>query len=255
MFAQERHRLIIDRLNENKTIRTSELIEAFGVSFETIRRDLEYLESKGLLQRVHGGAILRELDYSHEIPLPIRESIYREEKSEIARIAARYVEDGMSVALDVSTTNTWIAKELKARCKRLTIITNSLVIANELISMPDYTLILIGGTIRHEEQSLVGGLAEEFAARFYADLFLMSLSGVTLKEGITDNAIGETQIKKIMHTNAKRTIALADSSKFEQISLIRVCGCEEVERFVTDSRIDRKLVERYRQEGIEIVYE
>lgn len=255
MFVQQRHQLIIQKINTDKSIRASELMEAFGVSFETIRRDLEHLENAGYLQRVHGGAILKELDYSTEIPLPIRESIYLMEKTELSQLAVRYVTEGMSIALDVSTTNTQIAKALKSKFDKLTIITNSLPIVNELINKPGYTLVMIGGVIRQEEQSIIGDLAEEFTSRFHADLFFMSMSGVTLEDGITDNAIGEVQVKKIMQAKAKRTIALADSSKFDQVSLLKVCGCGEVERFVTDSKIDLDLVAKYKRSGIEIVYE
>lgn len=253
MFVEQRHQLIIKKLNSHKSIRASELIEEFGVSFETIRRDLEYLEGEGYLRRVHGGAILKEPDYRREIPLPIRDSIYLEEKMQLSQIATRYVTEGMSIALDVSTTNTHIAKALKTKFNRLTIITNSLPIMNELIDMPGYTLIMIGGIIRQEEQSIIGDLAEEFASRFHADIFFMSMSGVTLEDGITDTAIGEVQVKKIMHANAKCTIALTDSSKIDQVSLIKVCSCTEVERFVTDSNVDRQIVEKYKQNGIEIV--
>lgn len=255
MFAEQRHQIIIQRLNQDKSIRASELTEQFGVSFETIRRDLEFLESEGYLRRVHGGAILEQPDYSREIPLTIRESIYLEEKTELAQIAVRYVMEGMSIALDPSTTNTQIAKALKNKFDCLTVITNSLPIINELISMPRYTLIMSGGVIRQDEQSIIGDLAEEFTSRFHADLFFMSMSGVTLEAGITDNAIAEVQVKKIMHANAKRSIALADSSKFGQNSLIKVCGVTEVERFVTDSKIDRDIVEKFNESGIEIVYE
>ncbi|KOR90701.1 DeoR faimly transcriptional regulator [Paenibacillus solani] len=254
MFAEQRHQIIIQRLNQYKSIRASELMEHFEVSFETIRRDLEYLESEGYLRRVHGGAIPNEPDYSREIPLPIRESIYMEEKTELAQIAVRNVTEGMSIALDPSTTNTQIAKALKAKFDRLTVITNSLSIVNELVSMPGYTVIMTGGVIRHEEQSIIGDLAEEFSSRFHADLFFMSMSRVTLEAGITDYGVGEIQVKKIMLSNVKRCIALADSSKFGQNSFIKVCGAAEVERFVTDSKIDRDIVEQFRKNGIEIVY-
>ncbi|MWV42666.1 DeoR family transcriptional regulator [Paenibacillus sp. HJL G12] len=255
MFAEQRHQIIIQKLNQHKSIRASELMEQFGVSFETIRRDLEYLESEGYLRRVHGGAILKEPDYSQEIPLPIREAIYLEEKKELAQIAVRYVTEGMSIALDPSTTNTQIAKALKAKFDQLTIITNSLPIVNELISMPRYTLIMTGGVIRQDEQSIIGDLAEEFTSRFHADIFFMSMSGVTLEAGITDTGVGEVQVKKIMHANAKRSIALADSSKFGQNSFIKVCSASEVERFVTDSNIDRDIVDKFSKSGIEIVYQ
>ncbi|MEF3303091.1 DeoR/GlpR family DNA-binding transcription regulator [Paenibacillus sp. GYB003] len=255
MFAQQRHEAIVRKLERDKSIKASELMELFGVSFETIRRDLEYLEGEGLLKRVHGGAISNRLDYSREIPLTVRESAYRKQKAELAEIACRYVTEGQSIALDVSTTNTEFAHALKAKFERLTIITNSLPIANALVTMPHYTIVLIGGVIHNAEQSVIGDLAEQFAQRFHPDLFFMSMSGVTLAEGITDYGIGEIQVKKTMLRCAKRTIALADSSKFDCVSLTKICGCGDVERFVTDSGIDRGLVERYARSGIEIVYE
>nr|WP_306220319.1 DeoR/GlpR family DNA-binding transcription regulator [Cohnella sp. WQ 127256] len=187
--------------------------------------------------------------------MPIRESIFVEEKTELSQNASRYVTEGMSIALDASTTNTQLARMFKSKFKRLTIITNSLPIMNELVDRPGYTLIMIGGILRQEEQSIIGDLAEEFTSRFHADLFFMSMSGVTIEDGITDNAIGEVQVKKIMHANAKQTIVLGDSSKFNQVSLIKVCACAQVDRFVTDSKIDRALVEKYKASGIEIVYE
>lgn len=255
MFAEQRHQAIIRKLQDEQAVKASELMDIFGVSFETIRRDLELLEKRGHLHRVHGGAILSKLDYSNEIPLPLRESAYVEEKMELARVAVRYVAEGMSVALDAGTTNNHLAKALKEQVSKLTVITNSLAIAHELTDMPDYRIILTGGIIHNKEQSVIGDLAEQFAARFHADLFFMSISGATLPEGITDYGMGEVQVKKILHANAKRTIALADSSKFGAVSLLRVCGCGEVERFVTDSGIHRETVSRFREQGVEIVFE
>lgn len=255
MFAQERHRAIVQKLESEKSVKASELMELFGVSFETIRRDLEFLEAEGLLKRVHGGAMSKRMDYSREIPLTVRETAFRKEKAELAEIACRYVSEGQSIALDVSTTNTEFAHLLKSKFEKLTVITNSLPIANCLVSMPHYTIVLIGGVMHNAEQSIIGDLAEQFAARFHPDVFFMSMSGVTLAEGITDYGLGEIQVKKTMLKSAKRTIALADSSKFDCVSLTKICGCRDVERFVTDSGIDREIVERYKRSGVEIVYE
>jgi DeoR/GlpR family transcriptional regulator of sugar metabolism len=255
MFVEQRHQAIIQKLSRDKSIKASELMELFGVSFETIRRDLEYLEAQGHLTRVHGGAITKEWDYGREIPLTVRETAFLGAKNELSTTAARYVEEGLSIALDVSTTNTQFAKVLKTRFERLTVITNSLPIASLLVDKPGFKIVMIGGVIRGEEMSVIGDLAEQFAAQFHADLFFMSMSGVTLTDGITDYGIGEVQVKKTMLRNAKRTIALADSSKFDQVSLLKVCGCADVERFVTDSGIDRTLVDSYRRSGVEIVFE
>lgn len=255
MFAQQRHQAIIQKIHKEQSVTVSDLIDMFGVSFETVRRDLEFLEKEGFLKRVHGGAILTEIDYKKEQPLAFRETKFMEEKRQLVELATRYVSEGQSLALDVSTTNTELAKALKQKFERLTIITNSLPIANELIDMPNYTIILTGGVIRNEERGMVGDLAEQFVSQFHADLFFMSVSGVSLAEGITDYGIGEVQLKKRMHRNAQRTIVLADSSKFEVVSLLKVCGLDEVERFVTDPLIDTDIVARYQREGFDIVYE
>ncbi|MBE1445087.1 DeoR/GlpR family transcriptional regulator of sugar metabolism [Paenibacillus sp. OAS669] len=255
MFVQQRHQAIIQKINKEKSVVVSDLIEMFGVSFETVRRDLEFLEKEGFLKRVHGGAILADIDYKKEQPLTFRETKFVEEKKQLVELATRYVEEGQSIALDVSTTNTEFARALKRKFERLTIITNSLPIANELVEMPNYTIILTGGVLRNQERGVVGELAEAFVSQFHADLFFMSVSGISLEEGITDYGIGEIQLKKIMHKNAKRTIALADSSKFEVVSLIKVCAIDEVERIVTDSLIDPEIVEKYANSGISIVFE
>lgn len=255
MFVQQRHQVIIQKLHKEQSVAVSDLIDMFGVSFETVRRDLEFLEKEGFLKRVHGGAILADIDYKKEQPLSFRETKFMEEKRQLVELAARYVTEGQAIALDVSTTNTEFAKVLKRKFERLTVMTNSLPIANELVDMPNYTIILTGGVIRNEEKAIIGDLAEAFISQFHADLFFMSVSGISLAEGITDFGIGEVQLKKIMHRNAKRTIALADSSKFEVVSLLKVCGLNEVERVVTDPLIDAELVAKYRKQGIDVVYE
>ncbi|RAV06323.1 DeoR/GlpR family DNA-binding transcription regulator [Paenibacillus sp. YN15] len=253
MFAQQRHQAILEKIQEEKAIKASDLMELFGVSFETVRRDLELLEKAGRLRRVHGGAVLSQLDYTKELPLNMREAAYVEEKREVARIAARYVKEGMSIAMDASTTNHQLARLLKGQVSRLTVITNSLAIAQELTDMPGYRIILPGGVLHNEEQSIIGELAEQFTAMFHADLFFMSISGATLEEGITDYGIGEVQVKKVMLKNAKRAIALADSSKLGAVSLLKVCGADEVECLITDSGVDPEFVEAFRQRGIEVI--
>lgn len=253
MFAQQRHQIIIEKLRDEKAVKATELMELFGVSFETVRRDLELLEKGGHLRRVHGGAVLSKLDHTKEIPFNQREAAYVEEKRELARIAAGYVKEGMSIAMDTSTTNHHLARLLKSRLTRLTVVTNSLVIAQELTDMPGCRIMLAGGVIHNEEQSVIGELAEQFASMFHTDLFFMSVSGVALEEGITDYGLGEVQVKKIMLRNAKRTIALADSSKFGAVSLLKVCQVQDVERIITDSGIDPEIIETFRSEGIEII--
>jgi DeoR/GlpR family transcriptional regulator of sugar metabolism len=241
----------MEKLRKDKSVKVSTLMELFNVSIETVRRDLEFLEKEGLLKRVHGGAILDE--GSRELTFTVRETKNMEEKREIAEIATRYVSEGQSIALDVSTTNTEFAKELAKKFKRLTILTNSLPIANELSAVPNFTVILAGGVMRNEELCIVGDLAEKFISQFRIDTFFMSMSGISLTEGLTDYGIGEVQIKKQMLECSQKAIVLADSSKFDSVSLLRICDFDRIDKIVTDSKIKHKILEKYTGKGIEII--
>lgn len=252
VLMYDRHEKIMELLRKNKSLKVSTVTKMFGVSTETIRRDLEFLEKEGYLRRVRGGAVLDDLN-STETNFIFRETKNIEEKREVAEIATRYVSEGQSIALDVSTTNTEFAKALKGKFQRLTILTNSLVIANELAEMPHYTIILPGGVIRNEELCMVGHLAEDFFKGFSIDLFFMSISGISLIEGLTDYGMGEYQVKMKMLESSRNCIVLADSSKFDVSSLLRVCHFDRVDRIITDSKLSDKVRQKYTNEGIEIV--
>ncbi|WP_449354741.1 DeoR/GlpR family DNA-binding transcription regulator [Virgibacillus natechei] len=252
MFAKERHKEIVKMVRKDKSVKVSHLMKCFHVSFETIRRDLEFLEKQGFLTRVHGGAVLEEVN-SRELSFTVRESKFLKEKQEIANKATNYVLEGQSIAMDVSTTNTEFAKALKKQFKRLTVLTNSMTIANELSEMPDYTIIFAGGILRNQELCTVGDFTEDFITQFHIDTFFMSISGISLTKGLTDYGAGELQVKKKMMEIAQDKIVLADSSKFDIVSLLNVCPFDQVNRIITDSNIGENILEKYRNIGVEIV--
>lgn len=252
VLASDRHQQIIEVLQQHKSVKTATLLEQFNVSTETVRRDLEFLESEGILRRVHGGAILSER--SVELNFTIRETKNAEEKREIAERATAFVSEGQSIAMDVSTTNTEFARALKRKCKKLTVLTNSLPIAMELAEMPNYTLILVGGVMRNEELCTVGNLAEKFISQFRVDTFFMSMSGISLTEGLTDYGVGEVQIKQKMLEYAGKSIVLADSSKFDVVSLLKVCDFDRIEGIITDSNINPQIVSKFQSAGISMYH-
>ncbi len=252
MLVKERYDRIKEKLQLTHSVRVQELVEEFGVSVETVRRDLEYLESIGVLKRVHGGAVL-EKDNSKEESFTKRETIYIEEKQEIAEYATQFVKEEHIIAMDVSTTNTEIAKALKRKFKRLTIITNSLPIAYELSSMPQYTIIVAGGTLRNEELCVVGEHAESFLSQFHIGVFFMSMSGISLHAGLTDYGIGEWNIKKKMLEQSKTAYVVADSSKFDAVSMLKVCSFNQVEGIITDSKLPSQIKQNYLDKGILII--
>ncbi len=255
MLAHERHAAILQLLQEQQSVKTTELMRRFDVSFETIRRDMEALEKEGLLIRVHGGATVPTTDYKEELPFTVRERKRVEEKRELSETASKLVSEGQALFLDVSTTNTEFAKVLKQRFERMTLITNSFPIASLLMDKPGFTIIFIGGVVRNEEWCVVGGFAESFVEQFHADAFFMSASGISLADGVTDYGIGEIQLKKRMMSRSKKVYVLADSSKFDAVSLTGVCALGDVDGIVTDSRLPIETANRYREAGIDIINE
>lgn len=251
VFAKERHEEIAKQVRQDKSVKAVELMNYFQVSFETIRRDLLYLEKQGVLTRVHGGAVLEEVN-SRELSFTVRESKHLQEKEEIAEKATNYVVEGQSIAMDVSTTNTAFAKALKRKFSRLTILTNSMTIARELSEMPDYTIIFAGGILRNQELCTIGDFTENFITQFHVDTFFMSISGVSLSKGLTDYGAGELQVKKKMMEIVQQKIVLADSSKFDIVSLLNACSIYEVDRIITDSNIQQNTINKYQDAGVKI---
>lgn len=254
MLAKERQKKILEILNEDKSVKVSKLIKIFKVSIETVRRDLEYLEKEGHLKRVYGGAVLEDID-TKELNFLIRESKNIELKREIAKIAVRYVKEGDSIALDVSTTNHEFAKELKKHFKSLTVITNSINIALELCDKKSYNIVLTGGLLRNDERCLVGGLTEKLLDEFHVDTTFLSMSGISVKAELTDYGFGEVGVKKKMMSISGRTIVLADSTKFDVASLLNVSSFDDIELIITDSKLKENILKKYLDLGVQIINE
>jgi DeoR family transcriptional regulator, fructose operon transcriptional repressor len=252
LLVQDRYKKICDILERENSVKVTTLTNLFGVSVETIRRDLEYLEGEGLLKRVHGGAVLERIN-GLQSTFNCREDEYKEQKAEIGEIASRYIREGQSIAVDVSTTNYEVIKVLKQKFKKLTIITNSLSILNELADMEGYTVIALGGILRGDELSFIGAMAEENISKFHVDTAFISMSGISLREGLTDYGFGEVSIKKKMMKIAQENIVLADSSKFDVVSLLKVCDFNDINMIITDSSLKQSLHEKYQKNGIEVI--
>lgn len=254
MLARERHEKIMEILLDKRSVKVSALTELFDVSIETVRRDLDSLEKEGLLTKVYGGAVLEHV-IAQEKNLKARSAANIELKREIARIACRFVEEGQSIAMDTSTTNLEIAKMLKKSFERLTVITNAIDIALEMRDKEHFSTILTGGVLRGDELCLIGGLAEEFMDKFHIDKVFASVSGVSVSNGFTDYGLGEYHVKMKMIERAQEVIVVADSSKFDVISLLKVGDLNLCDFIVTDSAINPNVLQKYRDEGVKIVNE
>jgi DeoR/GlpR family transcriptional regulator of sugar metabolism len=251
ILSEERHQVILDLLEESGSVTVNEMVERFGVSEMTIRRDLDILEKKGLLRRVHGGAVL-DRGRSYEPPFLSRAVENLEAKQRIGRVAADMIQNGDSITLDVGTTTMEIARHIAGK-QNLTVITPCLQIASLLAENPNIRLILTGGIVRPGELSMVGHLAERALKDFYVDKLFLGAAGVDFNAGLTEYNLEDTLVKQVMIKNAKEVILVSDSSKFGRIAFTSIAPLSVVSRLITDQEADTEVVARLRRQNIEVI--
>lgn len=204
---------IISYLREHQTATVVNLAKRLYASEATIRRDLTLLEQRGLVKRLHGGAVLID-DAQRELPLYMREQQNIQEKKTIAAKAAGYLEDGQVIFLDASSTAMFLIPYLESR-QNLTIITNGLKTAQELSRLTHKTYGT-GGLMLHNSSAYVGPYAEDFVRNFNADIFFFSSRGVLENGRITDASSEETHIRQIMLQNSRTHVFMCDRSKLDK---------------------------------------
>lgn len=251
MLAQERYSIIMEMLELNKIVKVPELCEKFNVSIETVRRDLEFLEQEGKLKRVYGGAVLQSKSGA-EPSYNTRSTKNAKEKIMIGKKTAELISDGETLMIDLGTTTLEVARHLKNK-KNLTIITNCLTIAQELVNVPTFRVILPGGILRPNELALSGFISEQFMKEFNVDKTIIGVGGITKDTGITDYHLEETRVRKIMIENGKQIIAVADHSKFGIKALVKVCSIQDVDTIVTNDKLNKKIAQEYIEEGIKVI--
>ena len=251
MLSEERRQAILELLDTRGDVTVADLGAQFEVSEMTIRRDLDELERKGLLRRVHGGAV-RGRGRSYEPAFLTRTSLHQSEKQRIAAAAVDMIQNGDSIALDVGTTTLEIARQLKGK-RDLSIITPSLRIANQVAEMRDLRLILPGGLLRPGELSLVGTLAEDTFRQFFVDKLFLGIGGIDLEAGLTEFNLEDALVKKAMLRATKEIIVVADASKFGVVAFAVVAPLQVVSRVITNDAVSPVFVDRLRERNIEVI--
>ncbi len=251
LFAEERQRSIMDRIHSNGKVTVEELASLFNVSAPTIRADLARLEEQGLLRRTHGGAIALSATL-FEPPYAQREVMRYDEKKAIARAAANLVKDGETVLLDAGTTVHEIAFLLKEKTA-LTVVTNSLVNALELMDSPGIEVVLIGGSIQPRRRATLGPLAIRFLDSFHVDKAFLSFNGVHIVSGYTVVDFDAAEIKKRMMQCASECIVAADSSKIGKIAFASVAPIQFARILITDNGVQEIDRQNLMEAGLEVV--
>lgn len=251
MFALERQKIILEKLNLDGAVWVSKLSDELGVTEETIRRDLEKLENKEVLVRTHGGAVPIN-ESSYELSLEKRKQTNLPAKEKLAKVASEYIMPGDTIFLDSSTTTFYIAKEIK-KLKNVTVITNSLRIINELSGAENIKTISVGGVISNN-QSLVGYLAENaIKSNFYAMKFFFSSKGISPEAGIMESNDSECAIKKQMLENSTEKYYLCDSSKIGRVGFYKLTPIENIDYFITESKLDDEYINVFNEFNVKFI--
>ncbi len=229
-----RHPEILEIARSDGKVTVEDLSRRFGVSLQTIRRDLSDLTEAGQLERVHGGAVLPSgtvnIEYAE------RRLLNADRKTAIARACAAQIPNDISLFLGIGSSTEAVARALTAH-RNLMIVTNNMNVANILATKPDCDVILTGGQIRRSDGGLIGALAAETVQRFKLDLAVIGCSALDPDGDILDFDIQEISVNQTVLRQSRRSCLVADTSKFQRSAPARIASLADVDTFFTDAAL------------------
>ncbi len=246
---RERQERILARLRSDATVRIAWLAEEFGVSTETVRRDLDELYRQGVINRTYGGAAHKSL--TQEPGIQERGQRNVGERKRIAAFAARLIEPGEALMIDCGSTTRHFARELAGRASRLTVVTNCLPVASLLAEAPGVRVIVCPGDYSSREAGVYGAETIEFLKRFRVDRAVIGAGGLTC-EGPTDADSQGCWVKRTMIAQAGEAVLLVDSSKFRLNQFETVSPLGALHRIVSDARPDATLLRCIERAGVRL---
>jgi DeoR family transcriptional regulator, aga operon transcriptional repressor len=250
LVAERRHR-IVELLREHGKVTVEALAARFATSAVTIRTDLAALEADGALERTHGGALLRRED--DDQPITVKQTLHHAEKVRIAKVAAGLIQDGETIILDSGTTTAEIAKQIrKLEVHSINVITNALNIASLLADVPAVRLIMPGGILRPESDSLSGHIAEAALANLQADRLFLGADGLDPEIGVMTPHLPEAQLNAKMIEISRQVIAVADSSKLMRRNISLIARVEQLHMLITDTGANPDVVAELQRRGVEV---
>lgn len=252
MLPIERRNEILQKLMLDGRVVVGELAERYGVTEETIRRDLERLEDDGYAKKTYGGAV-RNDSVTGELPYTVRKQTNVGGKKYIAEIIGSLIQDGDSLLLDGSTTALFTVKSIFAK-ENLTIITNSVEMLLDLPQGHNWNIISTGGFYRSESMAFYGNAAEEKIRNYHADYAILSCKGMTIEKGITDTREQFAELKKNFFGSARKVILAVDHTKFDKISFVHFGDFDDIDVVVTDVEPDERWKHLFAERNIELYY-
>ncbi len=251
MYLAERRQAILNLIADHGRVSVPDLSAQFDVSEVTIRADLQALAERGLLVRTYGGAI--SATYSlQELSLLQRRQQHIPEKQRIGAAGAALIADGEAVFLDSSSTAIAVAQHLKSR-RDLTLVTNSLVIAQEMLGLAEITVVMPGGTLHHDTVSLIGPDGLAFLEKYHIRKGFFGAYGLSVDAGLTDGSAPESEIKRALVELCHTVIVVADATKWGRVGVTSYASLSEVDAVITDAQAPPDLVAQVRATGVEVL--
>jgi len=254
VISSERRRRILTAVHSDGAASVRRLAEELQVSESTIRRDLEFLDRNGELLRTYGGAVRPQPPSSGDgTESPFEEERNRDLdlKSRVAALAVGLVADGDVVVLDIGTTTPLVARGLRGR--DVTVVTSNLGVLDELRDDDAVRVVLLGGVLRRNYQTLVGSLTESTLRQVNADLVFLSCTGVKPNGRVVDNMAVETPVKQAMIEASERVVVLATEAKFPGQGSYRLCTLADVDVLVTTSGAPHSTTDLCRDAGGKVI--
>jgi len=255
----ERWTRLLEMVAETGQLNIDETAASLGVSSATVRRDFDELAAQQLVQRTRGGATAHSVSY--DLPLRFKVARHAPEKQRIAAAAAGMAAPGATVCLNGGTTTTEVARALAMRADlnseqrgpAITVVTNALNIANELVVRPHIRVVATGGAARPQSYELIGPIAAGMLQTIAVDVAILGVDAVDHRHGASAHNDGEAAINKIMADRADRVIIVADSSKLGQRAFARICAIDAVDTLVTDSTATEAQIAVFADAGVKVI--
>jgi len=249
--VNERQLQIISKLNENGFVKVIDLCKELKVSTVTIRKDLTFLEKKGILFRTHGGASNQSL-YAFEKPVNEKENLNVDQKSKIATEAIKLIDNNDYIILASGTTIHYVSRLINGFDK-LTVLTSSLFVSIELCENEFVDVVQLGGIVRKNSNSVIGSIAENILNEFSCNKLFLGVDGIDLEFGLTTTNLTEAILNRKMIDASEKVIVLADSSKIGKRSFGKIADLEAMDVLITDAGISNKDKKMIENQGIEVI--
>jgi DeoR/GlpR family transcriptional regulator of sugar metabolism len=251
LSVAERRQGILGRVGQVGRVAVADLSQEFGVSEVTIRGDLQALAENNLVLRTHGGAI-PVTSGLQVLSLSLRRQQQVQQKAHIGQAAAALISDGDAITLDSSSTALAIAQCLKSH-RYVTVITNGLAIADELLDAPGITVVVTGGMLRKDTASLININGLDMLRRFNIQKGFFGAHGLSLDEGLTDVSSEEAETKRPLVASCREAIAVIDATKWGRVGLASFAAISQISKVITDAHAPADLVAQVRAADVEVI--